>query len=147
MHVAVSRRMFAEDTAHLTTKFATVRGWTLHEVEFPMIDCCFAGPGKRAIRLRLLCEDWNDEPPSIEILDPDGSPLSTPLLDPHSVFNQGPHPATGRPFICTRGSREYHTHEGHRNDRWENVKEDRDKYGLGAILNGLWDAWIDLRER
>ena len=23
MHVAVSRRMFAEDTAHLTTKFAT----------------------------------------------------------------------------------------------------------------------------
>ncbi|MCY4012276.1 MAG: hypothetical protein OXG82_06125 [Gammaproteobacteria bacterium] len=146
MHAAASRRMFAEDTAHLTAKFAAARGWTLHEVEFPRIDCCFAGPHKRSIRLRLWCDDWNDQPPSIEILDPDGSPVSKPLVDPNSVFNQGPHPVTLRPFICTRGSREYHTHQSHGNDLWENVKDDRGKYGLGGILSGLWDAWIDLRE-
>ena len=146
MHRAVSKRLFEDDTSHLTTKFAVVRQWTLHSVEFPMIDCSFGGPGRRTVRVRLLCDDWNDQPPSIEILEADGTALSTPLVDPNSVFNQGPHPDTGRPFVCTRGSREYHTHVSHRSDLWDNVKGDRKRYGLGGILSQLWDAWIDLRE-
>ena len=145
MHPAASRRMFAEDTSQLTAAFATARGWTLHVVEYPTIDCCFSGPEKKPIRVRLSCEDWNDQPPSIEILEADGSPVSAGLVDPNSVFNRGPHPATGRPFICTRGSREYHAHDSHRDDLWENLKGDRDRFGLGGILGRLWDAWIDVR--
>ncbi len=51
---------------------AAVQGLTVHELGFPIIDVAILHT--KAIRLRLLCHDWDDQPPSITLLIPDGSP-------------------------------------------------------------------------
>lgn len=146
MHLAASKNLFEQDTARLTQRFVDAREWTVHTIDYPIIDCSFSASSRTTMRLRLSCDNWNDDPPSIEILAADGSPLAVPPADPNSVFNRGPHPATGRPFICMRGSREYHTHPSHRNDYWDRLKSDSVRYSLVAILDRLWDAWTQLKE-
>jgi hypothetical protein len=102
----------------------------------------FRGSGHQELRLRLHCRDWNDTPPSVELLDAAGSVLVTVpgLRQSSSYFNGGPHPTTGRPFVCTAGVLEYHQHSGHVGDSWSNYRG-TDSYSLGGILTNLWRAW------
>ena len=140
MHPAAAKALFAEHTYTLSPALARRRGWVIHSLEFPSVDCTFTAPERTALRLRLLCNDWNDLPPAISLHDANGTPLVTLPPNPTGVFNPNLHPATQRPFICMRGALEYHTHPSHVSDPWESLKNNS-SYTLGGILTQLWNAW------
>ena len=140
MHPAAAQALFESQVAHLTPALALRRGWVFHVVAWPVIDCSFTAPKRTTLRVGLHCDDWNDQPPSIELLNADGSHLTRNLAIPTNVFNMSAHPATARPFVCMAGSREYHTHPSHITDHWAGYK-DRASHDLGGILTQLWHAW------
>ena len=140
MHPLASKALFEEHTRNLSRELAKRRGWEIHSIEFPLIDCAFTTPGRTTLRLRLLCDDWNDLPPSISLHAADGTFLSKLPPNPTNVFNSGSHPVTGRPFVCMRGALEYHTHSSHVEDLWENLKNNSN-YTLDGIITQLWSAW------
>jgi hypothetical protein len=140
MHPAAAKQLFERDVGPLSPALAQRRGWTLHALEFPIIDCSFTAIGRTPLRVRLTCNDWNDLPPSITLHAADGSLQTTALSNPTGVFHPGPHPITNRLFLCMRGSREYHTHPSHVSDLWQNLR-DTSSYDLGGILTQVWRAW------
>lgn len=141
MHELASQAFFNAEVSHLSAeRLAKHRGWVFHKLEYPTIDCEFREEGKTTIRLQFQCDNWNEQPPSISLLTPEGAPLTALPSNPTSVFNFSAHPHTGRSFICMRGSREYHTHPSHLNDPWDNLKGSTD-YTLGGILTQIWNAW------
>jgi len=140
MHELASRALFDEQIKGLA-RIAKMRGWTIFNVGYPIIDVGFsAAAARKDIRVRMVCTDWNELPPSIELLAHSGEFLAEILTDPKGIFNNSKHPSTGRPFICTIGSREYHTHSSHLNDHWSNYKG-KPGYDLGGILTQVWNAW------
>jgi len=141
MHPLAAKSLFDSETHMLTATLEARRGWIIHLVEFPVIDCSFTEVGRTTLRLRMQCEDWNDLPPSITLHAADGTFLSTLPPNPSGVFHVGPHPVTNRPFVCMRGSREYHTHPSHVTDLWDNLKC-LSRYELGGILTQVWNAWL-----
>lgn len=140
MHPAAAKALFDIDIGTLSTALAQRRGWIIHSLQFPAVDCSFTALGRTTLRLRLLCENWNDVPPAISLHNADGDFLLTLPVNPTGVFNAGPHPSTQRPFICMRGAQEYHTHPSHVGDPWESLKTSS-SYTLGGILTQLWNAW------
>lgn len=140
MHEAACRRLFDDAVAGLTHELCSTRGWTLVTSTFPILEVGFEAPGRTPFRVRLICDDWNELPPSVLLLDGSGAPLTTLPSSPGTPFNGSAHPTTGRPFVCMVSTREYHTHTSHVGDRWENYR-DRAGYELGGILTQLWRAW------
>jgi hypothetical protein len=140
MHPAAAKALFEGEAATMSPTLAQRRHWILHSLEFPLIDCSFTASGRTTLRVRLQCDEWNDLPPSITLHTADGAFLTTTPPNPSGVFHAGPHPLTNRPFICMRGSREYHTHPSHVSDLWENVKNGS-SFTLGGILTQVWHAW------
>lgn len=134
----LSRNLFEKEIGGIV-RIAPLRGWTVFDTSYPIIDMGFTGHNKN-IRIRMVCDNWNELPPSIELLDMDGKYLASIRRDPAGVFNDSAHARTGRPFICMVGSREYHTHESHLNDHWANHSQ-RSGYDLGGILTQVWRAW------
>jgi len=70
---------------------------------------------------RLRCRDYDAQPPSVAMLDPESMgelPLGgwTPGV-PHSV-----HPITHLPFVCLQGVAEYHIHPSHLSDSWDRYR-------------------------
>jgi len=141
MNEAVSRALFDRDASGLSQRLLTSRNWILYGREFPVLDVGFRGEGRRELRVRLVARSWNAEPASAELLNGAGEFLAEAPRHPGGVFNNSAHPATGRPFVCMAGAREYHTHPSHVNDPWENYKN-RSAYTLGGILTQLWKAWL-----
>lgn len=140
MHPAAAQALFESQVATLTPALAQRRGWMLHEVAWPVIDCSFTAPRRTILRVRLRCDDWNDQPPSIDLLNTDGTYLTRNMANPTNVFNQSAHHTTGRPFVCMAGSREYHTHPSHLTELWGGYK-DRASHDLGGLVTQLWHAW------
>lgn len=145
MHEAASRALFEEEVAKLRPELLESRGWTLFSKEYPSLDVGFSAQDGARLRLRLLCNDWNELPPSVEFLDWGGAYLGTINRDPAGVFNNSAHPATGRPFICMKGVREYHTHPSHTNDSWAAIRG-KDNFTLGGILTQLWHVWRSMHK-
>lgn len=143
MHESASRAIFAEQTKNFS-RIAKVRNWTIFSLEYPIVDVGFVAGG-REIRIRMVCGDWDELPPSIELLSLSGEYLATLPKDPSSIFNGSKHPSTGRPFICMVGSREYHTHSSHKSDLWSSHKN-KPGNDLGGILTKLWSAWMKLKD-
>jgi hypothetical protein len=143
MNDAASKALFVDDTGKLIARLLDARNWKLYGREFPVLDVGFRGAGRTEMRVRLIASNWNDRPPSIELLDGAGAYLTNANIPRNagSLFNGGPHPSTGRPFVCMAGSLEYHTYSGHVNDVWENYKH-RDSHTLGGIVTQLWNAWL-----
>ncbi|HEV3272889.1 MAG TPA: putative metal-binding protein [Candidatus Methylacidiphilales bacterium] len=137
MHEALAKANFDKDVAVLTPQYAKQAGWTVNNQTFPILDV--TANHTQSVRLRLTCDNWNELPPSIDILNPDGTPWSKSLPS-GNIFNAGLHPATNCPFICMRGSREYHTHPGHLNDAWDNYRNQAGMSLLGILqqLIGFW---------
>src|SRR5437773_775630 len=98
MHPSASRALFDADVKMLSPELARRRGWLLHSLAHPVVDCSFIAPERTTLRVRLTCDDWNDLPPSITLHAADGSPLTTLPANPTGVFNPGAHPVTQRPF-------------------------------------------------
>jgi hypothetical protein len=144
MNELASKALFEAQTQGLDDRLLKHRGWILHSRNFPVLDVSFEAAGRTGIRVRMICDDWNEQPPSIQLLSLEGELLSTIKTDPAGIFNNGPHPVIRRPFICTRGSREYHTHSSHLNDHWDNYKN-QSGFDLGGILTKVWRAWQKTR--
>lgn len=140
MHELLSQRLFDEQVKHLTPRLAQSRGWVVHQVSYPILDFEFQTEGRTPLRLRLNCQNWNTQPPSIDLLDSAGAYLQKLPGGMSPVFNPSAHERTARPFVCMRGSLEYHTHPNHLTDRWESLRTS-DNYTLGGILTQLWHAW------
>lgn len=148
---ALSKGSFERDVGRLEARLLTQRGWTVMTAAYPVLDVIFAHPRRASFRLRFTCDDWDDFPPSIDLLRADGEyiPAQRQPDDPHeyvfansgSVFNSGTHERTGRPFVCMRGSREFHTHSGHRGEAWDNYRGQPGNDLLG-LLDQLWRVWV-----
>ena len=136
---ALSRAAFDRDVAPLTPRLTERWGWTVLTREHPILDVIF-NHASAPLRVQLDCKGWDDQPPSIRLLSIEGAPLRTVPNDGRSIFNPGPHPTTGLPFICMRGSREYHTHYSHTNDPWDNYRGQSGTDLLG-ILKQLHRVW------
>jgi hypothetical protein len=147
MHALASQALFTAQTEHINERLAAVRSWIINELAYPIIDLAFTAPGRTSLRLAARCDDWNSQPPSFGLLAADGTCLPAGGApkeispNPTSVFNASAHPLTGFPFICSAGSREYHTHTSHTNDPWESYRS-RPGYDLGGILTRYWHAWL-----
>lgn len=140
MNEALSKDLFDKDLSGVSSRLLLLRNWKIYTQQFPILDVGFRAEKRPELRIRIIATNWNDEPASVELCDGDGSFLSkVPQIPGSSLFNNGPHPATGRPFICMIGTREYHTHPSHINDDWENFKT---KSTLAGLLTQLWNAWL-----
>lgn len=145
MHEALSRARFEQEVAVIPPAICTTRRWNIHQAAFPIFDVEFQaadGDDRPGLRLRMDFSDWNELPPSIVLQRPDGTVI-TQIMAPRggtSVFNAGPHSSFARPFICMKGSREYHTHASHTADLWDNYKN-ASGYDLGGIVTQIWKAW------
>lgn len=142
MHPAAARALFDADICTLTQALASRRGWFIHSTEFPVVDCSFTAAARTTLRLKLMCDNWNDLPPSISLHTADGTLLMKLPPNLSGVFNSGPHPTTGRPFICMKGSLEYHTHPSHLADPWGENLRNSSSYTIGGILTQIWNAWL-----
>ncbi len=140
MHRLAAKALFDKDLVTVSGPLAQTRRWAVHRIEFPILDCELTHAEKPHLRLRFHCDDWNTLPPSIELLTGDGEQLTVMPGRTTGVFNHSAHPTTGKPFICMRGSSEYHTHGSHVTDLWEPLRV-QSKYSLGGILTQIWNAW------
>jgi hypothetical protein len=104
------------------------------------VDVSFNDGIRTPLRLRLRAENWNDQPPSAELLETNGALMASDRIPRGGVFNGGSHPKTKHPFVCMAGLLEYHTHPSHVSDHWENYKS-RCSHNLTGILFQLWDSW------
>jgi hypothetical protein len=150
MHALVSRSLFDEQVKGLTPRLAESRDWVFHMVEYPVVELAFTAPqGSRPpLRLRLQCDNFNEQPPSVTLLDAAGGvlPCTNPprreiLPNPSNIFHAGPHPKFGRPFICMAGTLEYHTHPSHLTDHWDRYRSN-DGYDIGGLLTRIWHGWL-----
>jgi hypothetical protein len=140
MHEEACRMVFHFQLRGLTEEICQLRNWQIFGLDYPVLDVGFKSRQAGEIRIRMQCQAYNEQPPSVELLSMDGKFLTDIKRDPGGVFNPGPHPITGRPFICMRGSREYHTHPSHVTDQWESLKT-QSGYDLGGLVTQVWRAW------
>jgi hypothetical protein len=70
---------------------------------------------------RLSCDQFDTEPPSVAMLDPQ---TRTELPHEHWTpgVSNGGHPLTSKPFVCLQGVAEYHSHPSHTNDSWDRYR-------------------------
>jgi hypothetical protein len=137
---ALSRAAFDRDVRRIDARSTRMYDWTIVEASYPIFDIVFNHTRATPLRLRLTCTDWDELPPSIELLDEQGKHLGTAPPNVGSVFNGSAHPITGRPFVCMRGAREYHTHFSHTSDLWDNYRG-QSGMDLAGIALQLWRAW------
>jgi hypothetical protein len=140
VHELLAARNFARDTRVLTPAYCARKGWQLIRCDFPILDVVL--PGNGGLRLQLACDDWDEQPPAITLLQQDGAPRPVPVSG--GVFNASAHPTAGRPFICMRGTREYHTHPSHVNESWASYRG-QDGMDLVGLITQLDSAWQKAR--
>jgi hypothetical protein len=143
MNEAASKALFDQDVGKITERLLATRNWKLYIKEFPVLDVGFQASGRPEMRVRLIANNWNDDPPSVELRDSEGNYLIPERIPRNSgnIFHSDLHHATKRPFVCMTGAREYHTHSSHVGDSWDNYKR-KEAYTLGGITTQLWYAWL-----
>lgn len=142
MHRDLSEALFREQTKFCgDATLLKLRAWKVITCAYPLLEVEFSSDGRVPVRVKMNCDNWDESPPSVDLCDSNGTPLPKfPQGRGHSVFNNSPHPRTGRPFLCTPGIREYHQHSSHVNDSWENYKT-KSGFDLGGIITQTWNAW------
>ncbi|EKS34474.1 MAG: hypothetical protein GY844_11410 [Bradyrhizobium sp.] len=133
MHPAASKAKFDAEIALLTPDYLRVKRWTLWSAAYPLLDLTIEA--KRPLRLRVDCDNWNEAPPSVALLSPEGAFLTEAEVQPlaGSIFNHSAHEQTGRPFVCMRGVREFHTHSSHRHEVWDTYRAEEGNNILGIV--------------
>jgi len=142
MNEVISKAIFDAQAVHLANpRLLELRGWIVNSLDYPTVDITFTAPARRPFRVRMIAKDWDTSPPAIELLSASGEYLTTITTPKGSgVINAGLHHNTQRPFICTPGSLEYHTHQNHVGDKWENYQR-KSAFDLGGILTQIYSAW------
>jgi hypothetical protein len=91
-------------------------------------------PLRSGTQLRFDAGRYDAEPMAVDVTDADGTPLP-PTAWPGTLFHSI-HPVHERPFVCIRGTFEYHTHPSHLADRWDLY---RGRLQLADLLAHLYD--------
>jgi len=138
VHEALARIKFDRELALLSDVALKARNWTVNAAQFPVLDVTFNGTDP--LRLRLTCDNWDEQPPSALLLNADGTDFCR--ISKTGIINCSAHPATGKYFICMRGFREYHIHSSHLTDTWETYRgqDGMNLVGLLAQVSGAWRA-------
>src|SRR5471032_1460853 len=74
VHEALSRCKFDQEIALLTPVFLRSRGWVVNEASFPVLDVTVSS--SRPLRIKLDCQDWDEQPPAALLLEASGQPLA-----------------------------------------------------------------------
>lgn len=104
----------------------------------------------RAFGLRVDLADFDQRAPGVAFHDPftwEPLPFAQLPLGQHTdehgktlqVVLDG-HPRTSGPFLCMRGTREYHEHPQHTGDEWALY---RGQYGAFATLHTVWRTCVE----
>lgn len=144
MNKVYSEALFDEQTKHFSQKLLGIRSWSINKISYPILDITFTYLKRIPFRVRMICEDYDELPCSIELLAANGEYLKIAPIG-SSVINRGKHHNTNRPFICSPGSREYHTHNSHKNDSWDNYKG-KSSYDIGGMITQIHNAWLKTRD-
>ena len=137
---ALSRAAFEADVARLDKTAVKRWGWNVVSSEYPVFDVIFDHATAAPLRLRLDCRQWSELPPSIELLQADGTLVTAAPPAVGGVIHPMHHPQTGRYFICMRGAREYHTHPSHLSESWSNYRGTPGN-DLVGIVTQIYRAW------
>lgn len=143
----ISKAAFDRDVGRLDPRLAKRRDWAILQAEYPVLDVVFRHGGASPLRLRFTCDHWDEQPPAIELLREDGSVVRPESVEDgrmfslgKSIFNPSAHPITGKPFVCMRGSREFHAHTSHLGEVWDSFRG-RSGNDLLGLLVQLWNTW------
>ena len=77
---------------------------------------------------------YDAEPYGVSFLDAAGTALAGHAWP--AGLNHGVHPVFNRPFICIRGTAEYHAHPSHLPDRWDLY---RGRIALADLLDHIFN--------
>jgi hypothetical protein len=140
MNELASKALFARETT-VVPPLAASRGWVVNQIDFPVVDVTFLKEGRKTLRVKLVAKEWDDLPPSVELMDANGIHFPPNQGPVNPIFNLSAHPNTGRPFVCMVGTLEYHTHSSHVSDLWDNYRR-LPQRGLADLLDQLWSGWL-----
>ena len=143
----VSELKFAKELDAIHTiagDFLVTRGWEITAEQYPILAVVFTHPKtNRRVGFRFICDNWDEQPPSLVLFDPDTAAELDWSKWPQGVWSVGnSHPITGKPFLCLRGIREYHTHSSHLDDHWSNYKP-HESYQLRYIVDRVRQRFGD----
>lgn len=142
MHPLVASQIFDEEVGRLAANAVLLadRGWWIVQKAFPTLRVAILHRATSKIRLfEFSFDDWNDQPPSLRLLDAETLQELAGNLWPTngSYWHHGGWSGTvGRPgaaFMCMPGILEYHNHSSHTGDLWTNYKN-LDDFTLGGIV-------------
>jgi hypothetical protein len=133
MHPEVSRQFFEDGTKLITGNHDLLvdRGWLVLSASYPSLIIAVKHRATSKVRVfRFICDNWNDLPPALSLIDGEtGQELPGSLWPTDNASHwhgSGWSPAPGintdKPFMCMVGIREYHTHQSHVDDSWDNYK-------------------------
>ena len=147
MDQAVSLRKFESEVRSLEVEaadFAAAKGWRIVAASYPVLSVVLRHSGSdREIEFRFACDDWDGQPPSLTLHDPeDGRELTWEEWPKDGWVVHELHPSTGKPFLCLPGIREYHTHNSHLNDRWDGYRL-RGSYRILSIIDRVQQRFED----
>ena len=147
MDEAVSRRKFDAEALALQANvaaFVRAKGWRLVSAIHPTLAIVLRHRrSDREIEFRFGCDHWDELPPSLSLHDPDdGRELRWAEWPKCGWEVHESHPTTGKPFLCLRGIREYHTHSSHIGDKWEGYMV-RGTYRLRDIVDRVDQRFND----
>jgi putative metal binding uncharacterized protein len=141
------------------------RGWVIQPPDFPNLTIAFTDRrGRTRAGVRLNLRNFDFLPPSLVFLDerlvPHRDMTLAPLLrDPEfshvppavragtilrvkaGGYVPGNHPFTLRPFLCIRGTWEFHMHPQHADVQWEWLRTEPG-YGLQYLIEYARDALL-----
>lgn len=81
--------------------------------------------------LRLDGRDYDRLPLSVSFTDEAGDPVGAEQWPPGVEFGS-PHPVLHKPWVCLRGTLEWHTYMGHAADGWDAI---RAEYRVADVIS------------
>lgn len=115
LHPLISAELLDMEIAAARTRLSN-RFSTLERVESNVI-CTLESTAVGTARIRFDGLNYDAEPFKVGVITEDGSIAPPDRWPPGSCG--GLHPLLGYPFICMRGTFEYHAHPSHLADRWD----------------------------
>jgi hypothetical protein len=108
-----SKRLFDDEVEALRARAIYVRGSRLIvSADYPDLVVELPHPSGARRRFRFLCDDWDEQPPSVKSVDQSGNVING---EPTGNYFAGLNTGWG---LCKAGTREYHAH--HAEDPWAN---------------------------
>lgn len=151
MHPELSKQLFEEAVGKIVgnSDLLVERGWLVLASTYPELTVGVRHRRTGRIRVfRFAFDDWNDLPPRLTLLDGETLEELPGTMWPKSGTSHwhasGWTSAGGitslQPFMCMQGIREYHTHQSHVGDSWENYKS-QSGFDLGGIISKVTEVF------